>query len=272
MNKFSSDWLALREPADAAARSSRLAQLIARVLAGIDPLRIVDLAAGTGANVRYLAEYLPSRQEWLVVDHDRDLLDRAITMMPPSIAREGGRIDAKEIDLRTIADAATSVVFAGRALVTASALLDLVSDAWLQALIAQCRDEGAAVLFALSYDGRMHCTPEEPEDDLVRDLVNRHQQTDKGFGPALGPHAAATAEKYFMAAGYLVHREQTDWILSPDDSALQRPLVDGWAQAACEMVPDETNHIQSWRARRIGHLDSGRSRIIVGHYDLAAWQ
>src|SRR5262245_51123679 len=133
MNTFSADWLAIREPADAAARSSRLAQLVARILTGIDPLRIVDLAAGTGANVRYLAEYLPSREEWLLVDHDRDLLDRALTMMPSSIARDGGRIDTQEIDLRTIADGQPSAIFAGRALVTASALLDLVSDAWLQA-------------------------------------------------------------------------------------------------------------------------------------------
>jgi hypothetical protein len=42
-----------------------------------------------------------------------------------------------------------------------------------------CRSQRSAVLFALSYDGRVISLPEEPEDDLVRSLVNRHQQTDR---------------------------------------------------------------------------------------------
>src|SRR5258708_28310219 len=74
-----STWLALREPADTAARSATrdmLAGLTAGILRGGDegPLRIVDLAAGTGSNLRYLATRLPVPQEWLLVDHNPVLL------------------------------------------------------------------------------------------------------------------------------------------------------------------------------------------------------
>ena len=77
---FSADWLQQREPFDAAARSAaearlRIRQRLARSCptAGA-PLRLIDLACGTGANLRWLAPQLSGRQQWLVVDHDAALL------------------------------------------------------------------------------------------------------------------------------------------------------------------------------------------------------
>ncbi len=96
MGDFSTDWLALREPADTRARSTRLVRsLLARLAAltqapdagpGPQPwhqtLRILDLGCGTGANFRYLAPRLGlapgagpwDRQDWVCVDRDRKLL------------------------------------------------------------------------------------------------------------------------------------------------------------------------------------------------------
>src|SRR5690606_21132607 len=107
-----------------------------------------------------------------------------------------------------------------RGLVTASALLDLVSAAWLDALAARCADAETLVLFALTYDGRMQLEPREPDDAQVRELVNRHQRTDKGFGPALGPSAFAAALDAFAHHGYALRFEPSDWRLGPDDAAL----------------------------------------------------
>ena len=128
------------------------------------------------------------------------------------------------------------------------------------------------MLFALNYDGRIHCSPEEAGDEMVRELVNRHQQKDKGFGAALGPDAAATAERLFAGAGYQVQRQPSDWVLSPDARGLQEALIDGWAQAAAEAAPTESASIQGWRRRRLAHLAGGRSRLRVGHQDVAAWR
>src|SRR5690606_40445966 len=117
---------------------------------------------------------------------------------------------------------------AGRHLVTASALLDLVSAEWLRVLALQCRDVGAAALFPIVYDGRSSCTPAEPEDELVRDLLNRHQGRDKGLGgPAEGPGAAERAKSCFSAEGYEVQSTGSDGVLSPDDLTLQRLWIDG---------------------------------------------
>jgi len=258
MSSFAAEWLALREPVDAASRSLRVTRAVAAALPHSEPIDIVDLGAGTGANARFLTGRLPQPQRWLLVDHDRQLLDRAPAMWP-----------SKCVDLRqAVLDAG---LFAGRALVTASALLDLVSDAWLQALVSRCREARAAVLFALTYDGRIGFAPADVEDDGIRDLVNRHQRTDKGFGPAAGPGAADRTKELFTAAGYHIEWEPSDWTLTPDTPEIQRQLIDGWAEAATAMAPTKSAAIEGWRVRRLDHVDGGRSRIIVGHEDLGAW-
>ena len=163
-------------------------------------------------------------------------------------------------------------IFNGRDLVTASALLDLVSEEWLGALAVRCRETKATALFPLNYNGQSRCTPVEAEDEEIRELMNRHQRSDKGLGGvAAGPGAVDAAERRFKAAGYVVRREASDWNLPPELRELQRQLILGWAQAAVEIAPDARPHIEDWLARRLAHVEAGRSHIVVGHDDVAAW-
>lgn len=262
MSLFSADWLALREPADARARSRLLAVAAAAALARRPGrVRAIDLATGTGSNVRHLAGLLPATLAWLLVDADADLLRTLPSMLP------GVPLDILRMDLSHLDDAA---LFDGRDLVTASALLDLVSDRWVALLADACARVDAVVLLALSYDGRIVLTPDEPEDALVRTLVNRHQRGDKGFGPALGPDAASSAEAHFTRHGYRVVREPSDWVLDSTDGELQRQLIEGWAQAAVESDPTQAGAIHAWRTRRLSHVEAGRSGMVVGHQDLLA--
>jgi Methyltransferase domain len=264
MGGFSADWLALRDPEDLRVRSTALVSMLAEHLKN-EPLRVLDLGAGTGANHRFLDRHLPGAR-WLLVDNDRELLARASTSLSSA-----DRLETRVVDLATALDSAGDL-FANRDLVTASALLDLVSEDWMLALARRCADAQAAVLFALTYNGEMQCTPVEPEDDDVRELVNIHQQTDKGFGSALGPNAPDTAARAFDALGYEVWREASDWDLGPDSAPLQVQLIAGWAEAAEAIAPDRAALLRDWRARRMAHVAAGRSHIVVGHEDMAGWR
>jgi len=258
MSDFHAEWLALREPVDAVSRSMRLTRAVAAALPRYRAIDVIDLGAGTGANVRFLAGKLPLPQRWLLVDRDQRLLDHGPKAWP-----------CECVDLR---DAVfDSKLFAGRSLVTASALLDLASDSWLKALVERCRDAGAAVLFALTYDGRIDFAPAEPEDEAVCDLVNQHQRRDKGLGPAAGPSAVARTNELFTAAGYHMERETSDWVLTSDSQELQQQLIRGWTEAARVMAPDRSAAIADWSTRRMDHVDQGRSQLIVGHQDLGGW-
>lgn len=221
-------------------------------------MRVVDLGSGSGSNARFLAPRLGAGQQWLLVDHDPALLAVASGSVPVPA-------DTRLHDLHAL----TADLFAGRALVTASALLDLVSEPWLATLAGLCRAAGAHVLFVLNYDGRIECDPRDPDDDRVRDLVNTHQRGDKGFGPALGPDSGARAEALLAEVGYAVVRERSDWVLGPDEAELQRQLIAGWAHAADEIAPAESARIAAWAQRRLALVDQGRSRLVVGHDDVA---
>ena len=287
MDDALSRWLQLREPADAVARSAPLTRAIADTIAENEPVHVLDLATGTGSNLRYLASHLPGRQRWLVVDRNSTLLAQVPALTSAwGAARHyecqtdvnrcvirGRRlecdVETRSLDLGALADVG---IFAGRHLVTASALLDLASERWLRELAARCRAAGAAALFALTYNGRSSCSPAEPEDDMIRDLLNRHQKIDKGLGgPAAGLDAAACTLGCFREVGYRVRSAPSDWVLGSAGRELQRRLIEGWTAAAMEMAPDDASAITRWRMRRLGHIDADRSRVVVGHVDVAAW-
>ena len=259
MSGFSAEWLALREPVDADARAASVTQAVVASLPTGRVVRVVDLGCGTGSNVRFLASRLGAQVDWRLLDHDRALLDEAARLLGP-------RVETHAVDLRAL----SSDDIGAADLVTASALLDLVSEEWLFDFVRACTRLQAAVLVALNYDGRVECTPADADDGFVVGLVNRHQRTDKGFGPALGPDSGARAAALLADAGYSVVMAKSDWVIGPDRSALQVALIRGWAGAAVEIEPDHRVRIGAWLERRLAHVDAGRSHLIVGHDDVGA--
>ena len=284
MSGFGADWLAMREPFDADARSAGLVGEVAAHWSHAEVMEIVDLATGTGANVRYLAPRIDGRQRWTVVDHDARLLEALAPRLAgwaeqrgyrfrrrgPDVTVTGDGFEAevqpRELDLTRDLD---RVVRGGVHLVTAAALLDLVSERWLARLARDCRAAGAAILFALTYDGETTWLPEDSDDAGVRDAVNRHQGLDKGFGPALGPTAAWRATALYRAAGYRVVEAKSDWRIGPEANAMQRALLEGWRAAAGEIEPDRGSAFAGWAARRAAAIAHGVSALRVGHVDIA---
>jgi hypothetical protein len=282
---FSAEWLALREPFDAAARANELVTELRAHLAHDGPLEILDLGSGAGSNLRHLAPLLGGAQRWRLADHDPRLLTAATAtthlwaeQRGANVKREGSALTiaggglACEVACEPgdLAELAVVDLPTG-GLVTAAALLDLVSRAWLDELARRCRDARAAVCFALSYDGRTTAVPAEPEDDDVLDLFNRHQLGDKGFGTALGPGAAPAAEAAFASLGYEVRVASSDWTIGADAHELQLALLGGWLEAAVEIAPDRRAALTAWHERRRAHVLAGRSTLVVGHVDLVGW-
>jgi hypothetical protein len=229
------------------------------------PLWILDLGTGSGANIKYLAPRLGGEQEWLAVDKDPVLLVEAAASA--SIA-PGVHVETRALDLGALD---SPEIFEGRRLVTASALLDLVSEHWIRWVAAACRRVGACALFTVTYNGRNECDPPDSDDAMVFDLFNRHQLTDKGLaGTAAGPYATEVARRAFNDLGFDVRMEPSDWQIDRSEPELQRQLIEGWADAAAEIAPAQAESVRAWKQRRLDHVAAGRSRIVVGHYDLSA--
>ncbi len=275
---FDADWLTLREPADHRARSAELDLTLAAWWAEGDRSRILDLGCGTGSNLRYLSPLLggaaPARvQRWTLLDHDAGLLERI--RLPGAGPLGLGSTAAKltPLDLATVqGDLALEglSLIDGSHLVTASALLDLVSSAWTEEMARRCANAGAAVLFTLTYDGSIVWDAPDPDDALVRDAVNAHQRREKGLGGALGPVAAGYAERAFALHGYRTRTANSPWRLGPAEHALARALLEGWGTAAAEQRPDQAARIERWTKRRTETIEGGTFSLTVGHVDLLA--
>lgn len=257
---FSSEWLALREPIDMAARSSTVLARAIALLEKADAPVITDLGTGTGSTLRAMVPHLSADVVWHLVDNDAGLLEIA--------AKEhNGTVETTLTDLsKTLDDA-----FARPAtLVTTSAFLDLVSEGWLKGLVARLADLKAPFYAALSYDGRAGVLPAHDADETVLNAFNAHQTTDKGFGPALGPKAAEVAIQFFAEAGFKIESALSDWQAGPEHAAFQDMLLDGWRGAAMEIRPDLSNEVDGWMASRRAEIAAGRASVFVGHVDFLA--
>jgi hypothetical protein len=263
MSGFSADWLALREPYDTRARNPAVLDAVVEAFAGKSSLDIVDLACGAGSTVRALAPKLPARQNWRLIDDDADLLARAAN----TTSLANGTIQTFAVDLnRNLEDA-----LGGKGdLIATSALLDLVSEKWLDRLARAATARSVPVYAALSYDGRIEIAPADAFDVAIVAAVNHHQRRDKGFGPALGPFAADAAITRFESAGFSVVQRKSDWVAGPQDAEFQTEILRGWANAAKELGTLSASDIDAWLKRRLEAISDGRSTLRVGHIDFLA--
>lgn len=260
---FSRDWLALREPYDARARNASVLDAVIASVADKASIRIVDLACGTGSMMRALAPKIPAPQHWQLVDNNLSLLARA-SEMNPSV---GVTFSTIPIDIGYDLEAALDGPVD---LVTTSALLDLVSEPWLERLVTEIGVRKIPFYAALSYDGRIEMSPHHLHDGAIVAAMNAHQRGDKGFGPALGPTAASIAIARFESLGYCVVHGAADWRFDATDRDIQRETFSGWATAARELDNLPLAHIVEWLTFRRDEIAAGRSSLRVGHIDFFA--
>lgn len=262
MSGFAADWLGLREPVDQRSRNAAILSAIEEYFHGRESITAIDLASGRGSMIRALIPRLPPRQLWYAVDDEAALLRDAHGDSAGSV-----RIEPRVADL---AVALEDVISLPADLVVTSAFVDLVSDAWLDRLVRAAAAKSVPVYLGLSYDGRSACEPSHPLDAAVIAAFGRHQQRDKGFGPALGPAAGVAAAAKFAAAGYLVRSEQADWHVETNERALQGMMVAGWFAAVQELNEMEAGALEDWQAHRFAWIADGESRLMVGHLDIWA--
>src|SRR5215213_8647797 len=240
--RVSPEWLLLREPADAAARSAELAERLGRDLAAAGRLVIHDLGAGSGAMGRWLAPRLPGPQHWVVHDRDADLLKLAVAGAPGRAADGAAvTVEGRRSDITRL----TRGDLAGASLVTASALLDLLTADALARMLVACA--GCPMLLALTVVGRVTLTPEEPLDALMGAAFNAHQRR----GRKLGPDAVQAALDELRGTSAEVLVRPSPWRLDAARADLAAEWLDGWVAAACEQEPALAAEARAYRDRRL---------------------
>jgi hypothetical protein len=258
-------WLDLREGADAAARSEELVSHLRLRLPADGGLVIHDLACGSGSMGRWLAPLLPGPQRWVLHDRDPDLLTLAEADQPGSAA------DGSAVTVETRLSDVTRLGpddLAEAALITASALLDLLTGNELLGLIRACADAGCPVLLTLSVTGRVVCLPADPLDSRLASSFDAHQRRATPRGRLLGPDAVAAAEDGFRRLGKDVIIRPSPWRLGSADTGLVAEWLAGWIGAACESEPALAAEAGRYRRRRMSQAEAGCLAVTVGHADM----
>jgi hypothetical protein len=248
--RVSPEWLRLREPADAAARSTELVERLRRRLAKAGPLLIHDLGGGSGAMGRWLAPRLPGRQHWVVHDRDADLLKLAVSALAA-----GATVEVRRSDITRL----TPDDLAGADLIVSSALLDLLTADELARMLRTCR--GRPMLLTLTVVGRVVLNPPDPMDARIGAAFNAHQRR----GGLLGPDAVATAVKEL---GGQVLVRPSPWRLNGAPADLTGEWLDGWLAAACEQEPALAAETAAYRDRRLAQAAAGALAVTVDHADV----
>ena len=291
--EFALDWLDLREPFDAMARSQALADaLLARLPARP---RFLDLGAGTGSLFRFLAPRLGRAQVWTLVDADRELLEAAFDTIADRSEAIGHKVTVPnrrtllvhapggawriETLVADLAEAPRGLPLHSVDAVVSSALCDLVSRDWVERLAGALRVPFYA---ALCVTGRDRFTPPHPADRVVADGFRRDQGRDKGFGGvALGARAPAAIAEAFGARGFEVTSVPSDWEIR-SRGAMPLPglheaatrflseLVMGHAEAAQRQDRRGDARIGEWLEARLGQVAGRRLAARVGHRDVLA--
>jgi hypothetical protein len=262
-----SAWLTLREAADAAARSTELVARLRDAAGTVDRWVIHDLACGTGGMGRWLAPQLDGPQRWAVHDLDGDLLALAAAD-PPAGARDGCavRVQPRRTDITRLRAGDLEEA----TLVTASALLDLLTGSELDTLAGVCAQAGCPVLFTLSVVGEVALSPPDPLDRRIAAAFDGHQRRAIDRGRLLGPDAPVRAAEAFARLGAEVLVRPSPWRLGTTDAELAAQWFEGWLGAAREQDRALSSATADYAGERITQLRSGALRVTVGHADLLA--
>ena len=249
--EFSESWLGLREPADAQARAADLVEMLPK------PVHVIrDLGCGTGSMARWLAPQLAPPQHWILADRDPKLLHYATSHVRlPEVSVEGALSDVTAL---------TAADLDGTDLVTCSALLDLLTEAEIDSLVATLASARVTALFTLSVAGEVSLDPARPEDAAVAAAFDEHQRRVVDGRRLLGPDAPAYAAQAFEKAGATVVTRPSVWQLGPQLPELTAEWLRGWVSAAQEQRPEVGG--DDYLAARLDRLP----RAAVGHVDLLA--
>jgi SAM-dependent methyltransferase len=263
--RVSRRWLARREPADAAARAADLVERLGRHLPATGRQVIHDLGCGTGAMGRWLAPRLPGPQHWVLHDRDPDLLDVAAADLPgPAADGAAVTVEARLSDIARL----RAGDLADASLVTASALLDMLTGDELAGLVTLCAGAGCPVLLTLTVAGRVDLSPADPLDRRVAAAFDAHQRRTTQRGRLLGPDAVGAAAEGFAGLGNDVLVRPSPWRLGPFQADLAAEWLSGWVSAAGEQQVELSAETGDYERRRLAQLADGRLAVTVDHADL----
>jgi hypothetical protein len=156
----------------------------------------------------------------------------------------------------------------GATLITASALLDLLTEEELARLIAICAGAGCPMLLTLSVLGHVELIPADHLDGRVAAAFDAHQRRVTERGRLAGPDAVALAVEQCGQVGAEVLIRPSPWQLGASQADLAAAWFTGWFDAACEQEVELAAEAELYARRRCAQAAAGELVVTVDHADM----
>ena len=266
------DWLEARVPFDDTARQQSLPLLdrAAQALLDADPsgqsrLTIVDLGAGTGKSAAWFREHLTPRLpgrtiQWLLVDAHEPSLEIATQHVG-----EADTIVTRLSELPTaLGEYLPGHPAPGSLFLTCSAVLDVLTQDDVDAILTTLDTYKGLGLFLLSITADWHLTPPDPRDEWLAQAFAAHQRWDGNLGADGGHVMLRTARE----RGVPTAHGNTPWPLSgPQDAEFIRRFLTERVAAVIEAEPDSEAEAMDWLETRNRQVAENLN-VTVDHLDV----
>ena len=151
-----------------------------------------------------------------------------------------------------------------------SAAVDLMSKSSIDKSLKLIKDNNI-LFFSLCFDGSVKWTPSHPYDKYILSFFNNHQQSDKGFGIALGYKSIDYIKKKVNKLGLKIEITNSPWIvrnkLQDDIIFMKRYLLD-IKKSLFHMDGIDKTMLRQWYADKHESIECKKVKLLVGHKDI----
>lgn len=266
------EWLNLRYDADCQSRNQRVQEQVLGQLKE-DTIRILDIGAGTGSNIRYLLTKLTNpKQQWILLDQEEDLLQNVkhhlailADLQHQSDAKFAFHYEGREISVEfLVGDLFSSKVEAymkSSDLIVANAFFDLLSKSQLSSFMSMLKANEQLLLATINYTGTTFSVHHSKQDDIWIERYHQHMKRPSLSGSSTGPDCINEMTRIIQDHGLRYVAGPSDWVLD-----LKEPLIQGifdFMEAAFLDMGMPIEEFNNWRtSKREGEL-------VIHHSDLA---
>jgi SAM-dependent methyltransferase len=255
--------------------------------------RVLEVGAGLGTMVARLMDWgAVGAGEYILLDADRQLLDRARRWLSDWAAARGLRSDLRpdglqvgdlrvrlvHAELGTYLEAARGAQGVPADVLIANAVLDLVDVPVVLPGLLRLLIPRGVYWFTINYDGESIFVPGHPHDDRVMQAYHRDMDERVRYGrPAGDSQTGRRLFRYLRDAGApALAAGSSDWVVSagpdgnyPDDEAYFLRSILGTIQNALRSREDrvEPADLADWLAARGRQLAAGELVYIAHQLD-----
>jgi len=264
------DWLNLRFGFDSQSRNKDLEKKMLQNLSQ-NQLNVLDLGAGSAANLYYFFSKLPNDSKWTLIDRDVDLLNK-INFNQFQLKHTPEILHSNFLDPQCI-------IYQNKYdLILANAVFDLCTKNHFMQLLANlnesCTISNETVLyFTINITPQIEFLPKLDEDNIFIDLFFKHMQREQSFGHAMGPNCVTQMKECFDFHKFNYESKKSNWVILPRDQKMLFSNLEFIENSCSELISTQMRKtLNHWISIRKKQITNKELTLTVGHEDLLAYK